>query len=88
MSRQDAADGGAQGNLGGGFNLGNGFFTPSISADGRFVAFDSPATNLIPGGGPDVNGSSFDVFVRRLEPPKPKAKPKAMPWLSLLLGDE
>src|SRR5438067_11090755 len=32
---------------------------PSISADGRFVAFDSRATNLVPG---DTNGRS-DVFV-------------------------
>ena len=30
-----------------------------ISADGRFVAFSSPATNLVPGG-----GGSVDVFVR------------------------
>jgi Tol biopolymer transport system component len=33
---------------------------PSISADGRFVAFDSTATNLVTG---DTNGRS-DVFVR------------------------
>jgi Tol biopolymer transport system component len=33
---------------------------PSISANGRYVAFDSVATNLIPG---DTNGS-YDVFVR------------------------
>src|SRR5207249_8340068 len=32
---------------------------PSISADGRFVAFDSSATNLVPG---DTNGAE-DVFV-------------------------
>ena len=32
---------------------------PSISADGRYVAFDSDATNLVPG---DTNGSG-DVFV-------------------------
>jgi Tol biopolymer transport system component len=42
---------GAQGNLGSG--------DPWISADGRFVAFDSGATNLVPG---DTNGVS-DVFV-------------------------
>jgi len=35
---------------------------PSISADGRFVAFDSMATNLAPG---DTNGAG-DVFVRDL----------------------
>ena len=33
---------------------------PAISADGRFVAFGSAATNLVPG---DTNGD-FDVFVR------------------------
>ena len=33
---------------------------PAISDDGRFVAFDSSATNLVPG---DTNGST-DVFVR------------------------
>jgi hypothetical protein len=33
---------------------------PSISADGRYVAFDSAATNLVPG---DTNGAT-DVFVR------------------------
>src|SRR5918912_353525 len=36
---------------------------PSISADGRFVAFDSDATNLIHG---DTNGAE-DVFVRDLQ---------------------
>ena len=81
VSRQAAADGGAQGNFGS--------FRPSISAisaDERFVAFDSEATNLIPGGGLDANGTGFngsDVFVRSLEAPKPKA----MPWLLLLLDD-
>ena len=33
---------------------------PSISADGRFVAFDSKASNLIPGD----ELSSYDVFVK------------------------
>src|SRR5689334_10799474 len=33
---------------------------PAISADGRFVAFESEATNLVPG---DTNGAE-DVFVR------------------------
>jgi archaellum component FlaF (FlaF/FlaG flagellin family) len=37
-------------------------YDPSISADGRFVAFESDATNLVPG---DSN-SSFDIFVRDL----------------------
>jgi Tol biopolymer transport system component len=36
-------------------------FSPSISADGRFVAFSSDATNLVPG---DTNRAT-DVFVRR-----------------------
>ena len=35
-------------------------FSPAISADGRFVAFESDATNLVPG---DTNGA-HDVFVR------------------------
>lgn len=35
-------------------------FDPSISADGRYVAFGSDATNLVPD---DTNGT-FDVFVR------------------------
>jgi Tol biopolymer transport system component len=37
-------------------------FGPVISADGRFVAFESAATNLVPG---DTNGFS-DIFVRDL----------------------
>ena len=45
---------GAPGNAGSDF--------ASISADGNRVAFESQASNLIPGG--DVNGPSFDVFVR------------------------
>ncbi|MCC7168939.1 MAG: PD40 domain-containing protein [Planctomycetes bacterium] len=41
-------------------NAGNGAsFEPSISADGRFVAFHSSASDLVPG---DTNGKS-DVFV-------------------------
>ncbi len=35
-------------------------YTPAISADGRFVAFDSRATNLVSG---DTNGAD-DIFVR------------------------
>jgi Ca2+-binding RTX toxin-like protein len=42
-------------------NLGNSFsYTPSLSADGRFVAFTSGASNLVPG---DTNREN-DVFVR------------------------
>jgi hypothetical protein len=36
--------------------------SPALSADGRFVAFGSAASNLVPG---DTNGAE-DVFVRRL----------------------
>jgi WD40-like Beta Propeller Repeat len=38
----------------------NGSFAPDVSADGRFVAFASDATNLVPG---DTNGV-LDIFVR------------------------
>jgi Tol biopolymer transport system component len=38
----------------------DGSYTPLISADGRFVAFASDATNLVPG---DTNGA-LDIFVR------------------------
>jgi Tol biopolymer transport system component len=45
-------------------NEGNaGSFSPSISADGRFVAFHSFASNLVP---LDTNGAA-DVFVRDLQ---------------------
>jgi len=44
---------------GGGQSNGNSYF-PALSADGRFVAFDSEASNLVPG---DTNGIS-DVFLR------------------------
>jgi Tol biopolymer transport system component len=37
----------------------SGSFSPSISSDGRYVAFESAATNLAPG---DTNGAS-DIFV-------------------------
>lgn len=50
--RVSVSSAGAQGN-------GNSF-SPSISADGRFVAFYSSASNLVGG---DTNGS-YDVFVR------------------------
>ncbi|WP_445248557.1 calcium-binding protein [Microcoleus sp. OTE_8_concoct_300] len=36
------------------------FYAPSISADGRFVAFDSNASSLVPG---DTNNNT-DIFVR------------------------
>ena len=40
----------------------DGSYRPSISADGRFVTFDSDASNLVPG---DTNNST-DIFVRDL----------------------
>jgi Tol biopolymer transport system component len=47
--------------VGAGGEQSNGFSaSPSLSADGRFVAFISIANNLVPG---DTNGE-FDVFVR------------------------
>src|SRR6185503_12226084 len=49
--RVSVAAGGGQANFGGTY--------PSISADGRFVAFHSGATNLVPG---DTN-ATLDVFV-------------------------
>ena len=51
-TRVSVATGGAQA-VGGNSN------NPSISADGRYIAFSSSATNLVPG---DTNGAS-DVFV-------------------------
>jgi hypothetical protein len=43
-------------------------YYPSISADGRFVAFLSSASNLVPGDtntcGSDIPGSCADIFVR------------------------
>jgi hypothetical protein len=41
----------------------HGSYGPVISADGRFVAFASSATNLVPG---DTNGRD-DVFIRDLQ---------------------
>ena len=38
-------------------------FAPAISADGRYVAFSSAATNLVPGDTNDAN----DIFVRDLQ---------------------
>jgi uncharacterized repeat protein (TIGR01451 family) len=39
-------------------------FNQSVSANGRYVAFQSDSTNLV--ANPDPNGSSADVFVRDL----------------------
>ncbi len=42
-----------------------GAFEPAISADGRFVAFQSASTNLVPGDAlPAAGGNGWDVFVR------------------------
>jgi Tol biopolymer transport system component len=41
-----------------------GSFAPSVSSDGRYIAFESDATNLVPG---DTNGVR-DVFVRDRQP--------------------
>jgi Tol biopolymer transport system component len=38
-------------------------YRPSMSADGRYVAFYSSATNMLPNT-TDANGSNMDVFVR------------------------
>jgi Tol biopolymer transport system component len=43
---------------------------PTISADGRYVAFQSEATNLVPG---DTNGR-IDLFVRDLWTGKRRAR--------------
>jgi uncharacterized repeat protein (TIGR01451 family) len=56
--RASVSSAGAQAN--GNSGLLNGMGGPSISADGRFVAFDSEASNLVKG---DTNGA-IDVFVR------------------------
>jgi hypothetical protein len=53
IERVSVGPGGVQGN-------GESNFLPAISADGRFVAFISSATNLVPA---DTNGAA-DVFVR------------------------
>jgi len=52
--RVSVATDGTQGN--------KGSFRPGISADGRFVVFESAASNLLPGGG-DANGVK-DIFLR------------------------
>ena len=46
----------------GGAAADNGRYKPSVSTDGRYVAFYSNATNLVPVGD-DPNGSVNDVFV-------------------------
>jgi hypothetical protein len=58
-SRVSVASDGMQGN--------SGSLAPSISADGRYVAFHSIASNLVPG---DTNGAT-DVFVHERDSPLP-----------------
>ena len=43
-----------------GAQAGNGSRAPAISPDGRFIVFESPATNLVPGD----NNLMWDVFMR------------------------
>ena len=49
-------------------------FTPSLSADGKLVAFESLADNLVPG---DTN-DAFDVFVAEVGQPNANAAPNAV----------
>jgi hypothetical protein len=53
----------ASADISGGTSNGTNTFLPSISADGRYVAFQSDATDLVPGDGNGV----YDVFVRDLQ---------------------
>ncbi|MGH9266613.1 MAG: TolB family protein, partial [Acidimicrobiales bacterium] len=62
-----ASRGGGQGNAGS--------FFPAISRDGRYVAFSSEASNLVPG---DTNGAP-DVFRHDLDP----APPRVGYWLAV-----
>jgi Tol biopolymer transport system component len=68
VSRQSAADGGA--------GADGRSFAPSVSSDGRFVAFDSDALNLSaedadvpPGGGGGTTEGVKDVFLRHVLAP-------------------
>ena len=54
----------------------NDSIVPSISSDGRHIAFESEATNLVTG---DTNGHR-DIFVHDRQPGE-----ASMPWLLLLL---
>lgn len=49
-----------------------------MSADGRYVAFISSASNLVPG---DTNGDS-DVFIRDRGPAAPACTPRTAVWVS------
>ncbi|HEY8492166.1 MAG TPA: hypothetical protein VIO14_14380, partial [Dehalococcoidia bacterium] len=54
---------------------GGGSFSTAITPDGRFVAFDSDATNLVTGDG---NGQT-DVFVHQALPDPPTPTPTPSP---------
>ena len=67
VTRVSVATSGAEAKAGSG--------SPAISADGKVVAFDSPADNLV---GADLNGST-DVFVRDLDRPHHLARQRRQP---------
>lgn len=58
-TRVSVSSGGVEGNLDSGFTGLGAEYAPALSADGRFVAFASRASNLVPG---DSNGK-VDAFV-------------------------
>jgi Tol biopolymer transport system component len=60
--RASVDDAGSQGNGHSGYDPATGFMLTGLSADGRFVLFNSLASNLVPG---DANGV-MDVFVHDL----------------------
>jgi Tol biopolymer transport system component len=72
-------------------DYGGGSFDPSISGDGRFVAFSSRATNLVAG---DTNGS-YDVFVHdratgvteRVSVDSSGAQASGTSWHPMISGD-
>jgi Tol biopolymer transport system component len=53
----------ASADISGGTSNGTNTFLPSINADGRYVAFQSDATDLVPGDG----NRASDVFVRAMQ---------------------
>lgn len=55
LTRVSTAADGTQG------NAGSYYYTPDISADGRYVVFTSEASNLVAG---DANGSYRDIFLK------------------------
>jgi Tol biopolymer transport system component len=59
IRRVSVSSSGAEANLGDGTSAGYGSASAAVSSDGRYVAFGSGGSNLVPG---DTNGQS-DVFV-------------------------